>query len=207
MRNMVIVAHPDDETIWMGGLIIRHPDWEWYIFSLSRAADTDRQPRFLKAAKELNADAAISDLDDSPVLASLSPDLHEIKNRIRNNRFGDTFDYIFTHGPIGEYTRHPRHEQVHSAVTELVEADELSGTLMFFAYNDSNGMHLPQPADDAHIRIALTNSELDKKKAIIQYIYGFSENSFELDSAGPIESFCIGRTTHGMEYIESTLSS
>jgi len=29
----VIVAHPDDETLWTGGMILMHPEWECKVFS------------------------------------------------------------------------------------------------------------------------------------------------------------------------------
>ncbi len=88
MKCLVIVAHPDDETIWMGGLMLRHPDWAWRIIALSRCDDPDRAPKFGMAARVYGAASAMSDLDDSPILESLSQDLHEIKNRIREHGFG-----------------------------------------------------------------------------------------------------------------------
>jgi LmbE family N-acetylglucosaminyl deacetylase len=27
----VIIAHPDDETLWAGGIILSHPSWLWFI--------------------------------------------------------------------------------------------------------------------------------------------------------------------------------
>ena len=64
VNALVIVAHPDDETIWMGGTILQNPSWNWTIASLCRKNDLDRMPKFLKVCKHYNANSIISDLDD-----------------------------------------------------------------------------------------------------------------------------------------------
>jgi len=65
----VIVAHPDDETIWMGGSLIKNcvieKDWKVEIISLCRKNDAERAEKFFKVCSFLNAKGFISDLDDS----------------------------------------------------------------------------------------------------------------------------------------------
>ena len=36
-RAAVVVAHPDDETLWCGGYILTHPEFLWRIVTLCRA--------------------------------------------------------------------------------------------------------------------------------------------------------------------------
>ena len=62
----VIVAHPDDETLWAGGTILSQPAWNWFIATLCRASDGDRAPRFFQALKAFGANGKMSDLDDGP---------------------------------------------------------------------------------------------------------------------------------------------
>jgi hypothetical protein len=42
----VVVAHPDDETLWRGGYILTHPECHWRIVALSTEHDADRAPKF-----------------------------------------------------------------------------------------------------------------------------------------------------------------
>lgn len=180
VKCLVVVAHPDDEMIWMGGVMVRHRDWDWHVLSLCRVGDPDREPRFFRAAEEFDAQASISDLDDSPTLAPLSGDLREIKGRITKmlSEIRNEFDLVFTHGENGEYG-HLRHRQVHQAVSEMVESGDLKGGLVFFAYGESK----------PDISITLSADEYAMKKHIIRDIYGFREDSFEFGAAGTTEAF------------------
>jgi pentatricopeptide repeat protein len=56
----VIVAHPDDETLWAGGTILSHPMWNCFIVSLCRGNDPDRALRFYEALKILKSEGIIS---------------------------------------------------------------------------------------------------------------------------------------------------
>jgi len=53
MRNFkncaLIVAHPDDETLWAGGTVLINPEVNWEIISLCRKSDEDRNPKFFKS--------------------------------------------------------------------------------------------------------------------------------------------------------------
>ena len=62
----LIVAHPDDETLWAGGTVLQNPLCSWFIVSLCRGSDPDRSPKFYKVLKALKAEGVMGDLDDGP---------------------------------------------------------------------------------------------------------------------------------------------
>jgi LmbE family N-acetylglucosaminyl deacetylase len=109
----VIVAHPDDETLWSGGLILAHSDWDWTVVTLCRAGDPDRAPRFFRVLQHLGATGGMGDLDDGPDQLALDQSL--IQDTILSLLPTSHFDLLVTHGPRGEYTRHRRHEEVKMA--------------------------------------------------------------------------------------------
>jgi LmbE family N-acetylglucosaminyl deacetylase len=184
----VIVAHPDDETLWAGGTILMHPECEWTIVTLCRKSDQDRAPRFLQAIEELNAAGAMGDLDDGPEQKPLANS--QVRQEILQNLPSDRFDFIITHGLNGEYTRHLRHEETAKAVMDLCKSEKLSaGQIWRFAYEDGGRKYLPRPIENADEHIKLPEKIWQKKYDIITKIYGFSPDSFEARTTPREEAF------------------
>jgi len=184
----VIVAHPDDETLWAGGTILMYPESEWTIATLCRKSDRDRAPRFFRAIEKLNAAGTMGDLDDGPEQNPLtSRDVqHEILQRLPSNRY----DLIITHDLNGEYTRHLRHEETARAVMALWKSERLSaGQIWRFAYEDDDRKHLPRAIEDADTHVRLPEEIWQKKYDIITNIYGFRADSFEARTTPREEAF------------------
>lgn len=184
----VIVAHPDDETLWAGGTILNHPEWEVFIISLCRGSDTDRAPKFSLALKELNAQGKMGDMDDSPELKPL--DNNTVKQVILDLLPAKTFDLIITHHPRGEYTRHLRHEETSEAVINLWYERKIDAQqLWVFAYEDGRREYHPRADTSADFVNQLDKEIWLNKYKLITEIYGFDRTSWEAQTTPQVESF------------------
>jgi len=188
IRVGIIVAHPDDETLWVGGTILSHPSWRWFIVCLCRGSDKDRAPRFYKALKILKSEGIMGNLDDGPEQNPFEG--KEVERAIMQLLPPNHFDLIISHNPSGEYTRHIRHEEVSKAVITLWHTGKIStNELWTFAYEDGSKEFYPKPVENAAICHILTKRIWLKKYNIIISTYGFEKNSWEAETTPRAESF------------------
>ncbi|MFU8893096.1 MAG: PIG-L deacetylase family protein [Luteolibacter sp.] len=202
-RAAVVVAHPDDEILWCGGLILAHPQWHWHIVTLCRADDPDRAPKFNKVLEALHAEGRMGGLDDEPAQDPLAPSsVGETVLRLLPDK---PFDLIVTHGPRGEYTRHRRHEECCRAVARLWEEGRIrTQQLWFFAYDDGGRAFLPRASIGAHHQIDLPDHEWREKHRLITDVYGFQPDSWEARTTPRHEGFwCFRSPQSAMDFIQS----
>lgn len=188
LRALVVVAHPDDETLWMGGTMLLYPDWKCRVACLSRGKDRDRRKKFFAAMTRLGAMGSIGEMDDEPDQYPI--DNEYVREIILNELETTNFDLIITHSPFGEYTRHLRHEEVGRAMLQLWERCELTTKeLWMFAYTDSQRTHHPQAIENAHLEVSLPEDIWKEKLAIIRDVYGFASDSWEVLTTPRKEAF------------------
>jgi LmbE family N-acetylglucosaminyl deacetylase len=187
-KALVAVAHPDDEVLWAGGTILTHAHWEWTVVCLCRASDPDRAPRFFRVAERLGARAFIGDLDDGPDQTPLEGELVETVLGALLPR--EEWDIVFTHGPRGEYTRHRRHEEVSRAVAALwLRGDIVAPVLRLFAYEDGGRRYHPRAVAGATVSLPLDESVWQAKRDVMERLYGFAADSWEVQTTPRVEAF------------------
>jgi len=187
-RVAVVVAHPDDEILWCGGLLLAHPEWSTFVAVLCRGSDADRAPRLTRVLHRLGAKGAIGDLDDGPEQRSLATG--KVAAAILDLLPATDFDLVLTHSPRGEYTRHRRHEEVARAVWSLWTQGLLSTrALWLFAYEDGGRAYLPRPEGDSDLRLALPDPVWAEKRRLITDVYNYGENTWEARTTPHEEAF------------------
>lgn len=106
-RALLVVAHPDDEVIWCGGLLLRYPRVEWDVLCCSvPRRDPVRALKFREACVRLGATRSRV----YPVAESATYDLLPLPPV-------DFAEYrtVVTHGETGEYG-HLHHRSIHYGV-------------------------------------------------------------------------------------------
>jgi len=188
LRAAVVVAHPDDETLWCGGYILAHPEFDWRIVTLCRASDPDRAPKFRMVLERLGAVGVMADLDDEPGQVPLP--IERIQETVARLLAGNRYSLILTHGPRGEYTRHRRHEECCQAVVELWQSGRIcTDRLWLFAYEDGGRTYLPRVRNDADRRDVLAENIWFEKHRLITDVYGYGPESWEARATPREEGF------------------
>jgi len=187
-KMAVIVAHPDDETLWAGGTMLLHPGWAKWVVALCRQSDPDRAPRFRAAVAHLGAEGRMADLDDGPEQRPLAP--REVRAAMMDLVGERSYDLLLTHAPGGEYTRHLRHTEVSCAAAALWTEGRLRARrLWLFAYEDGGGAYAPRARPNAHLHLRLPAAIWREKLRLVTDTYGFTPESFEARTTPRTEAF------------------
>lgn len=142
-NGAVIIAHPDDETIWAGGLIASYPGLFTVICCSIPRTDPIRAFKFFDACKALGAEARLLPYVETP-----SEPLKHL-DQISLERF----DVVVTHNAQGEYG-HLHHQQVHRFVAERRTS--------FLTFGFRRGQHLGSTV------VGLSDDAGKKKRAALQ---------------------------------------
>lgn len=107
-HGAVVVAHPDDEVLWAGGLLARHGERYTVICCSIPRADPVRAFKFFAACETFGAHARLLPFPET-----------DPKEPLQHLGLLDlsAFELVVTHNAQGEYG-HPHHRALHRFVTE-----------------------------------------------------------------------------------------
>lgn len=190
-KAIVITAHPDDETIWMGGTILTNKNIDWTIFSLCRYSDDDRRPKFKKVCSYYNAKCIMTDLEDEGKI-TFEEGIEDAKNYIKESLKGKKFNYIFTHGKNGEYG-HDAHKQVNIAVNDLILSGDINAEYLFnFNYDKDpeNEYKVIAKVNSNYIK-KLDSNIFQEKKRITSEMHGYPMDGIDVGYSTNPEAFLV----------------
>lgn len=137
-QNIMIVAHPDDETIW-GGVHLLQDDY--LVICLTNGNNQTRAKEFNKVMEQSHNMGIILDYPDKTngKRDNWKKVYHEIEADISYILSNHPFSTIITHNPKGEYG-HEHHKMTSAIVTSIVENLNLTNNLNYFGryYKKSN---------------------------------------------------------------------
>jgi len=187
---LVIVAHPEDETLWAGGTLLMHPDSNWTVVSLTGKSNPDRASKFPKVMEQYRATGILGDLDYESRQKPLRT--IDVEDAIMDLLPSHRYDLVLTHSLWGEHTRHRGHSEVAKAVLALRDSERVStGDLWMFAYEDGGGKYFPRPAANCDVTIRLPQEVWRTKYAILTEVYGFAPDSFQARTTPKEETFWV----------------
>ncbi len=166
-QNVIVVAHPDDETIWFGALILKNRTRPWKVICVTDGnADQmgkKRRRQFEAACEKLK----VYDTDwlGFPDIYEKRLDVESLQAQLLESLHGKILrpDTIFTHGILGEYG-HPHHQDVSFAVHT--------------AFRKTNPVYSVAYNCHPDWTVTLTPKQYDVKLAILTQIYGSETQRF-----------------------------
>lgn len=135
IKATLIVAHPDDETIWAGGTILSQKNWNWEIIVATHNKDDDRGKDFIKSIEKYRNQYGVqnisykfvevmSDEQDENKLIKNKEDKKSIYNKLGQIQIKD-YDIVFTHNTDGEYG-HANHKILGEYFKDRAEKEDLN---------------------------------------------------------------------------------
>lgn len=180
INALLIVAHPDDETIFCGGTILNFPLWKWEIRVLTFPYDSGH-PDYIYSQKRhkqlINAiekykqfgvskitQKSLRFLDsDKKVDQYTESELAKIDFEIKNSLGEFSPNIVFTHNSQGEYGK-----EQHKVLNKIV-SNSYKNIWEFICPGAININ--PQPFKSKENKVALSQEILDKKTEIFDQCY------------------------------------
>lgn len=125
IKRLMIVAHPDDETIFGGGHLLLD---KYTVVCITCGTVDYRVKEFTEVMKKTNDDYIMLGFTDrvnkTGPISSWKNEYNQISNAIKDIIDSEDWDIIITHNPDGEYG-HNHHRKTSQIVTSLVDKNRL----------------------------------------------------------------------------------
>lgn len=132
MDKLMVVAHPDDESLFGGATLLRSPGW--FVLCLTGWSNETRRSEFRRACQVGEFEGVMLDYPDGWLDTSFdSSEGEETLAAVVRKHLREAPSLVLTHGPEGEYA-HPQHLAAHQLVKRV-----FPGALFF-----SQGSPLPE---------------------------------------------------------------
>lgn len=153
MYNLLVVAHPDDETIFFTGLLLNKTDLPWKVVCVTWNKMVTRRKYFKQACAKLNVEPIHWNfLDDFKVRLPIDAVAAELAKL-------PTPAAVFTHSSRGDYG-HPHHQDVFHAVHRT--------------FKDVHSLAYSSP----ELSFELTKAQMSLRSEIMKSIYRIDPSGF-----------------------------
>jgi len=135
VKAAVFVAHPDDETIWIGGTILSQKNWNWEIIVATHDENDNRGKDFIKSIEKYRDQYGVQKISYKFIEAMTDEQDYNklIKNGDDKKKIHDELDkieitnynIIFTHNIDGEYG-HANHKILGQYFKDKTEKENLN---------------------------------------------------------------------------------
>jgi hypothetical protein len=161
-KNLMIVAHPDDETIWGADHLIEE---DYLVVCVTCGTNKTRDKEIARALSISDDELIKLGYPDNPggVISDWSDEKEDIINDLKEIILMKNYDKIVTHNPTGEYG-HPQHIMLNKFVTQITKEYNLTDELYYFSKyysKDKQGM-----IDTEHFPIKNYNKKMKEMASV-----------------------------------------